>query len=125
MGLALLCRETAQRALRHRSVIEKAVSAARAHGRVRYRTATVRAFIRPCCQCVRLASGRACLGSARCTGTPSRSFPWRLFCPQFKHSGAWMTSLGEQENPDGDIRPLVVNVMNFAKAGEGEPVLLS
>ena len=25
----------------------------------------------------------------------------------------------------GDIRPLVVNVMNFSKAGEGEPTLLS
>jgi peptidyl-dipeptidase Dcp len=42
-----------------------------------------------------------------------------------KHSGAWMTSLREQEKLSGDIRPLVINVMNFSKAGEGEPTLLS
>ena len=42
-----------------------------------------------------------------------------------KHSGAWMTSLREQEKLSGDIRPLVINVMNFSKAGESEPTLLS
>ncbi len=42
-----------------------------------------------------------------------------------KHSGAWMTSLRDQEKLTGDIRPVVVNVMNFSKSGEGEPVLLS
>jgi peptidyl-dipeptidase Dcp len=42
-----------------------------------------------------------------------------------KHSGAWMTSLREQERLTADIRPLVINVMNFSKAGEGEPTLLS
>ena len=31
----------------------------------------------------------------------------------------------DQEKLRGDIRPLVVNVMNFSKAGEGEPTLLS
>jgi peptidyl-dipeptidase Dcp len=47
------------------------------------------------------------------------------FARASKHSGAWMTTLRDQEKLAGDIRPLVVNVMNFAKAGEGEPVLLS
>jgi peptidyl-dipeptidase Dcp len=47
------------------------------------------------------------------------------FARDSKHSGAWMTSLRDQEKLDGDIRPLVVNVMNFAKAGDSEPVLLS
>src|SRR4029079_13754676 len=42
-----------------------------------------------------------------------------------KHSGAWMTTLRDQEKLRGDIRPLVVNVMNFSKGGEGEPILLS
>ena len=42
-----------------------------------------------------------------------------------KHSGAWMTTLRDQEKLRGDIRPLVVNVMNFSKASEGEPTLLS
>jgi peptidyl-dipeptidase Dcp len=39
-----------------------------------------------------------------------------------KHSGAWMTTLREQRKLGGDVRPLVVNVMNFNK---GEPTLLS
>ena len=42
-----------------------------------------------------------------------------------KHSGAWMTTLRDQERLRGDIHPLVINVMNFSKAGEGEPTLLS
>jgi peptidyl-dipeptidase Dcp len=42
-----------------------------------------------------------------------------------KHSGAWMTNLRPQEKLAGSIRPLVVNVMGFSKAGAGEPTLLS
>ena len=42
-----------------------------------------------------------------------------------KHSGAWMTSLRDQEKLRGDIRPLIVNVMNFSKAAQGMPTLLS
>ena len=33
-----------------------------------------------------------------------------------KRGGAWMTTLRDQEKLDGDVRPLVVNVMNFTKA---------
>jgi peptidyl-dipeptidase Dcp len=47
------------------------------------------------------------------------------FARRSKHSGAWMTTLRDQEKLRGDIHPLVVNVMNFSKAGEGEPTLLS
>jgi peptidyl-dipeptidase Dcp len=47
------------------------------------------------------------------------------FARSSKHSGAWMTSLREQERLAGDIRPVIVNVMNFSKASAGEPVLLS
>jgi peptidyl-dipeptidase Dcp len=47
------------------------------------------------------------------------------FARPSKHSGAWMTSLREQEKLAGDIAPLVVNVCNFAKAAAGEPTLLS
>jgi peptidyl-dipeptidase Dcp len=39
-----------------------------------------------------------------------------------KRSGAWMSSFRTQEKLAGDIRPIIVNVMNFAK---GEPALLS
>jgi peptidyl-dipeptidase Dcp len=47
------------------------------------------------------------------------------FARASKRSGAWMTTLRDQEKLAGDIRPLVVNVMNFAKAGENQPTLLS
>jgi peptidyl-dipeptidase Dcp len=47
------------------------------------------------------------------------------FARPSKRSGAWMTTLREQEKLDGDVRPLVLNVMNFAKAGEDAPALLS
>ena len=42
-----------------------------------------------------------------------------------KHSGAWMASLRDQEKLAGDVRPLIVNVMNFSKPAEGQPALLS
>jgi peptidyl-dipeptidase Dcp len=47
------------------------------------------------------------------------------FARPSKRSGAWMTSLREQEKLAGDIRPLIVNVCNFANAAPGEPTLLS
>jgi len=47
------------------------------------------------------------------------------FARPSKRSGAWMTSLRDQEKLSGDIRPLIVNVCNFAKALDGEPTLLS
>jgi peptidyl-dipeptidase Dcp len=47
------------------------------------------------------------------------------FARPSKHSGAWMTKLRDQEKLRGDIHPLVVNVMNFSKASESEPALLS
>jgi peptidyl-dipeptidase Dcp len=47
------------------------------------------------------------------------------FARPSKHSGAWMTTLRDQEKLTGDVRPLVLNIMNFNKAADGEPVLLS
>jgi peptidyl-dipeptidase Dcp len=47
------------------------------------------------------------------------------FARSSKRSGAWMTTLRTQHKLDGDVRPLVINVANFAKAGGGEPALLS
>jgi peptidyl-dipeptidase Dcp len=47
------------------------------------------------------------------------------FARPSKRSGAWMTSLREQQRLAGDVRPLVVNVCNFAKAAAGERTLLS
>jgi len=47
------------------------------------------------------------------------------FARQSKHSGAWMTSLRDQERLSGDIRPIVLNVCNFSKPSAREPALLS
>ena len=47
------------------------------------------------------------------------------FARPSKRSGAWMTSLRDQEKLDGEVRPLVLNVMNFNKGADGEPTLLS
>lgn len=47
------------------------------------------------------------------------------FARTSKHSGAWMTSLREQEKLRGNIRPIVLNVCNFSKPTKGEPALLS
>ena len=42
-----------------------------------------------------------------------------------KRSGAWCTTLRDQQKLSGDIRPHVVNVCNFAKPEAGKPALLS
>jgi peptidyl-dipeptidase Dcp len=47
------------------------------------------------------------------------------FARASKRSGAWMTTLRTQHKLDGEVRPLVLNVMNFAKAGDRQPTLLS
>jgi peptidyl-dipeptidase Dcp len=47
------------------------------------------------------------------------------FARASKRSGAWMTSLRDQQKLDGDIAPFVVNVCNFARNAEGQPALLS
>jgi peptidyl-dipeptidase Dcp len=47
------------------------------------------------------------------------------FARPSKRSGAWMTSLRDQQKLDGDISPLVINVCNFSKGADGEPSLLS
>jgi peptidyl-dipeptidase Dcp len=47
------------------------------------------------------------------------------FARTSKRSGAWMTTLRTQHKLEGEVRPLVINVMNFAKASGGDPTLLS
>ncbi|MEM6323396.1 MAG: M3 family metallopeptidase [Pseudomonadota bacterium] len=42
-----------------------------------------------------------------------------------KRSGAWCSTMRDQQKLDGDVRPIVVNVCNFAKPEEGKPALLS
>jgi peptidyl-dipeptidase Dcp len=47
------------------------------------------------------------------------------FARTSKHSGAWATTLRDQEKLSGDISPIVLNVCNFSKPAAGEPALLS
>ncbi|WOI55634.1 M3 family metallopeptidase [Palleronia sp. LCG004] len=42
-----------------------------------------------------------------------------------KRSGAWCSAIRSQQKLAGDIRPIVVNVCNFAKPPKGKPALLS
>jgi peptidyl-dipeptidase Dcp len=42
-----------------------------------------------------------------------------------KRSGAWMSGWREQYRLHGEVTPIVVNVMNFAKGAPGSPSLLS
>ncbi|WP_424930911.1 M3 family metallopeptidase [Amaricoccus macauensis] len=47
------------------------------------------------------------------------------FARSSKRSGAWCSSFRSQKKLGGDVRPIVLNVCNFAKAPEGEPNLLT
>ncbi|SFT89671.1 peptidyl-dipeptidase Dcp [Pseudovibrio denitrificans] len=47
------------------------------------------------------------------------------FARASKRSGAWMSAFRSQQKLKGDIRPIIVNVMNFSKAPEGEQTLLT
>jgi len=47
------------------------------------------------------------------------------FARPSKRSGAWMTSLRDQQKLDGDIAPQIINVCNFSKGADGEHALLS
>ena len=47
------------------------------------------------------------------------------FARPSKRGGAWMSGFRTQQKLEGDIRPIVVNVMNFAKPPQGRPALLS
>jgi peptidyl-dipeptidase Dcp len=47
------------------------------------------------------------------------------FARPSKRSGAWNSSYRNQHKLDGDVRPIVVNVMNFSKPPRGEAALLS
>jgi peptidyl-dipeptidase Dcp len=58
-------------------------------------------------------------------GKPVGVFFGDYFARPSKRSGAWMTSLRDQQKLAGNVEPLIINVCNFVKAAEGEPTLLS
>ncbi len=47
------------------------------------------------------------------------------FARASKRSGAWCSSFRSQSKLDGEVRPVAVNVCNFAKPPRGEPALLT
>lgn len=47
------------------------------------------------------------------------------FARPSKQSGAWMSAFRSQQKLRGEVRPIIVNVMNFARGAPGEPTLLS
>ncbi|MCX7326071.1 MAG: M3 family metallopeptidase [Hyphomicrobiales bacterium] len=47
------------------------------------------------------------------------------FARASKRSGAWMSAYRAQDRLDGEVRPIIVNVCNFAKPAAGQPALLS
>jgi peptidyl-dipeptidase Dcp len=47
------------------------------------------------------------------------------FARPSKRSGAWMTSLRDQQKLDGEVAPLVLNICNFTNGADGQPSLLS
>ena len=58
-------------------------------------------------------------------GAPKALFLGDYFARPSKRSGAWMSGFRGQQKLDGPQLPIVVNVMNFAKGGDGEASLLS
>ncbi len=58
-------------------------------------------------------------------GTPMALWYGDYFARQSKQSGAWMSSFRDQQRLTGDIKPIVYNVCNYAKAPAGQPNLLS
>ncbi|HXW72468.1 MAG TPA: M3 family metallopeptidase [Methylocella sp.] len=58
-------------------------------------------------------------------GREAALFIGDYFARPSKRSGAWMSHFRPQRKLDGEVHPIVVNVMNFAKARRGEPCLLS
>src|ERR1700761_5328535 len=59
------------------------------------------------------------------TGKHQALFYGDYFARPSKRSGAWMTSLRDQQKLDGEVAPLILNICNFSKGADGEPALLS
>ena len=58
-------------------------------------------------------------------GEPVALFIGDYFARPSKRSGAWMSGFRDQKKLDGIVLPIIVNVMNFAKAPAGQASLLS
>jgi len=59
------------------------------------------------------------------TGQHVGIFLGDYFARPSKRSGAWMSAFRTQQKLESDIRPIIVNVMNFSQGAEGEATLLT
>ncbi|MFT7577033.1 MAG: peptidyl-dipeptidase Dcp [Alphaproteobacteria bacterium] len=59
------------------------------------------------------------------SGQPVGLFLADYYARPSKRSGAWMTGFRSQERLRAETRPIILNVMNFAKPKPGTPALLS
>jgi len=58
-------------------------------------------------------------------GEPVGLFVGDYFTRPSKRGGAWMSSFRDQEKLDGEVKPIIANVLNLVKGAPGEPSLLS
>lgn len=58
-------------------------------------------------------------------GTSVGLFIGDYFTRASKRGGAWMSSFRDQHKLDGEVRPIIVNVLNLVKGAPGEPSLFS
>jgi peptidyl-dipeptidase Dcp len=61
----------------------------------------------------------------RADGSHLGVFIGDYFARPSKRSGAWMSAFRGQQKLKADIRPIIVNVLNFARGAASEPTLLS
>ena len=104
----------------------QAVFPARPHhrGRVRDRAPAVRALASARCRTSRATTRTSASGrSPGADGALVGLFIGDYFARPSKRSGAWMSAFRSQERLAGDIRPIIVNVMNFAEGRPGAPEL--
>jgi peptidyl-dipeptidase Dcp len=94
-------------------------------GRLRLRHPPVRRQLCPSARISRSGIRTCGSGKSRTRRAAQGAVLWRLLRPASKRSGAWMTSLRDQQKLDGEVAPLVLNVCNFSKGADGEPSLLS
>ena len=126
VGLALLCGEAPQATVRRRRGRDQALFPAGQadRGGVLHRGAAVRPQLRRALRHSALPPRRPLVDGSRAGRRAVALFIGDYFARPSKRSGAWMSAFRKQEKLDGVVLPIVVNVLNLAKGGDGGPPLL-